>query len=109
VQQSAVSRPGVDFVGGVSCVRLVATVLIVVSLLYARAMETFSFAITFVTSQQCGAPFNISFCGDQTSLLPQTLTVTVKFQLKSNLGQHCHRRDYRLSQSGTKPQSFSAN
>ena len=91
--------------------RLLATVLIALSLLYGTACgdvfvrATFGTAstlqgtvssvqlgnangttqVTFVTFQQSGAPFTIDFCGDQTSLFPLTQTVTVNF----NPGQTC--------------------
>jgi hypothetical protein len=91
--------------------RLLATVLIALSLLYATGCgdafirTTFGTASTFqgtvssvqlgnangtiqvpfVTFQQSGAPFTINFCGDQTSLFPLTQTVSVNF----NPGQTC--------------------
>jgi hypothetical protein len=85
--------------------RLLVTLLIALSLLYATGCgdvfvdATFGTAstfqgtvslvqlsdvngnvqVTFVTFLQSGAPFTIGFCGDQTSLFPPTQTVRVNF------------------------------
>jgi hypothetical protein len=85
--------------------RLLATVLIALSLLYATACgDVFVHAsfgtastfqgtvslvqlgdingdvqVTFVTFLQSGTPFTIGFCGDQTSLFPPAQTVRVNF------------------------------
>ena len=91
--------------------RLLVTLLIALSLLYAAACgdifvhasfgtaSTFQgtvslvqlsdmngdVQVTFVTFLESGAPFTIGFCGDQTSLFPLTQTVRVNF----NPGQSC--------------------